>query len=61
KDYPLVTLDNCTVTTHMAGTTKDALLNAPKLLAQRMLCLVQEGGEPRFLVNKEEVGFHRLR
>ena len=48
KDYPLVTLDNCTVTTHMAGTTKDALLNAPKLLAQRMLCLVQEEGEPRF-------------
>ena len=61
KDYPLVTLDNCTVTTHMAGTTKDALLNAPKLLAQRMLCLVQEDVEPRFLVNREEVGFHRLR
>jgi D-3-phosphoglycerate dehydrogenase len=60
KDYPLVTLDNCTVTSHMAGTTKDALLNAPKLLAQRMLCLVRGEGEPRFQVNKEEVGFRRL-
>jgi hypothetical protein len=44
----------------MAGTTKDALLNAPKLLAQRMLCLVQEDVEPRFLVNREEVDFQRL-
>ena len=50
EGLPLVTLDNCTVTTHMASTTKDALLNAPKLLAQRMLCLVQ--GRGRFLVNR---------
>lgn len=59
KDYPLVTLDNCTVTTHMAGTTQDALLNAPKLLAQKMLCLVKEG-EPRYLVNRDWVQFRRL-
>jgi D-3-phosphoglycerate dehydrogenase len=34
KDYPLVTLENITVTPHLAGGTVDAFLNSPKLLAQ---------------------------
>jgi D-3-phosphoglycerate dehydrogenase len=33
KDYPLVTLENVTITPHLAGGTVDAFLNSPKLLA----------------------------
>ncbi len=33
-DYPLVTLDNVTITPHLAGGTTDAFLNSPKLLAK---------------------------
>lgn len=36
KDYPLVTLDNVTITPHMAGGTKDAFRNSPLLLAEEM-------------------------
>lgn len=36
-NYPLVTLDNITLTPHLAGTTKDAFLNSPKKLAKIIL------------------------
>lgn len=36
KDYPLVTLENVTVTPHMAGGSKDAFFNTPKKLAALM-------------------------
>lgn len=36
RDYPLITLDNVTVTPHLAGGTTDAFLNSPKLLAKIM-------------------------
>lgn len=42
KDYPLVTLDNVTLTPHMAGGSKDAFLNSPKKLALRMEKWVKE-------------------
>ncbi|MBP3436401.1 MAG: 2-hydroxyacid dehydrogenase [Clostridia bacterium] len=32
KDYPLVTLDNVTLTPHMAGGSNDAFINTPKRL-----------------------------
>lgn len=35
-DYPLVTLDNVTITPHIAGGTKDAFRNSPILLAEEM-------------------------
>lgn len=36
KDYPLILLENITVTPHMAGGSKDAFLNSPKRLALEM-------------------------
>lgn len=42
KDYPLVTLDNVTLTPHMAGGSKDAFLNSPKKLAVEMEKLIKE-------------------
>jgi D-3-phosphoglycerate dehydrogenase len=43
-------LDNVTLTTHLAGTTADALANSPNLLAEDILKLF-EGKEARFIVN----------
>lgn len=37
ENEPLVTLDNITLTPHLAGTTKDAFLNSPLKLANRLL------------------------
>jgi D-3-phosphoglycerate dehydrogenase len=54
KDYPLVTLDNCTITTHMAGTTRDALAKAPHRLARELAKLFR-GEEPRPWVNRGRV------
>lgn len=36
KDYPLVTLENVTITPHLAGGTTDAFTNSPILLAKEM-------------------------
>lgn len=52
-DHPLATLDNCTVTPHLAGTSVDAMLNCPKLLAAEMWKNLIEGQETRFLVRKQ--------
>jgi len=49
-DHPLATLDNCTVTPHLAGTSVDAMLNCPKLLAREMWRNLIDGEETRFLV-----------
>ena len=51
-DYPLVTLDNVTITPHMAGGSKDAFLNSPKKLASEMEKLWSKELS-RFLVNKD--------
>jgi D-3-phosphoglycerate dehydrogenase / 2-oxoglutarate reductase len=52
KDYPLVQLDNVTITPHMAGGSKDAFLNSPKKLAAEMEKLWSKQTS-RYLVNKE--------
>lgn len=52
KDYPLVTLDNVTITPHLAGGTNDAFTNSPKLLSKEMIKL-WEKQESRYIVNKE--------
>ncbi len=52
KDYPIVAIDNVTVTPHMAGGSKDAFLNSPKKLAWEMQSLWRKE-ESRYLVNKD--------
>lgn len=37
KDSPFLTLDNITLTSHLAGSTADAFKNTPKLFANRFL------------------------
>ncbi|MCB2293620.1 2-hydroxyacid dehydrogenase [Clostridium algoriphilum] len=52
KEYPLLTLENITVTPHLAGGTKDAFTNSPKLLAAEMI-KVLTGVKSRYVVNKD--------
>jgi len=49
---PFLELDNVTLTTHIAGTTSDALSNSPGLLMKEVNALLT-GGEPDFIVNPE--------
>lgn len=51
-DYPLVVLENVTVTPHMAGGSKDAFLNSPKKLAVEMERLWNKESS-RYLINKD--------
>jgi D-3-phosphoglycerate dehydrogenase len=51
-DYPLVVLENVTVTPHMAGGSNDAFYNSPKLLGVEIAKLL-EGKEPRSVLNRE--------
>jgi D-3-phosphoglycerate dehydrogenase / 2-oxoglutarate reductase len=48
----LITLDNITVTPHMAGLTEDSIKNSPKILAKDIIKLWSEE-EPHFIVNKD--------
>lgn len=52
KDYPLVGLDNVTITPHMAGGSNDAFLNSPKKLASEIIKL-WDGEKSRFIINKD--------
>lgn len=52
KDYPIVAIDNVTVTPHMAGGSKDAFLNSPKKLAAEMVRIWSQE-ESRYIVNKD--------
>jgi len=52
KDYPMVTLENVTITPHMAGGSNDAFYNSPKLLAAEISNYLK-GTKSRFIVNKE--------
>lgn len=49
-DDPLLALDNVTLTPHMAGGSKDAFYNTPKLLANAMIDAL-EGRPTRFLIS----------
>lgn len=51
-DNPLRDLDNVTLTTHIAGTTSDALTNSPFLLLEDVMNFLKNG-DARFIVNKE--------
>ena len=51
-DSPFLELDNVTLTTHLAGTTADALSNSPYLLMED-IALLLAGDQPRFLKNPE--------
>jgi len=59
-DYPLVRLENVTITPHMAGGSNDAFFNCPKLLAAEIARLLG-GGEPRSIVNREVLPLARSR
>lgn len=52
KDSPFLELDNVTLTTHIAGTTSEALSNSPYLLAEDIAKFLN-GEEAKFIVNKE--------
>jgi D-3-phosphoglycerate dehydrogenase len=52
KDYPLVTLDNVSLTPHMAGGSNDAFYNSPGKLAAD-IAKALKGEMPRSLINKE--------
>ncbi len=52
NDYPLVLLENVTLTPHMAGGSNDAFFNSPARLAAEMIKL-WNGESSRFVVNKQ--------
>ncbi|MDR3590817.1 MAG: 2-hydroxyacid dehydrogenase [Negativicutes bacterium] len=51
-DNELLTLDNVTLTTHIAGTTREALTRSPEILMEDIYKLLS-GGKPRFVINRE--------
>lgn len=51
-ESPLLELDNVTLTTHIAGTTADALTNSPYLLVAEIAELIASN-KPNFIVNPE--------
>ena len=52
EDHPLVKLDNVTLTSHLAGTTSEALSRSPVLLVEDILKYLR-GRKPEFIVNPE--------
>ncbi len=52
KDSPFLELDNVTLTTHIAGTTADALNNSPFLLMADIAAFLK-GEKARFIINPE--------
>lgn len=49
---PFLELDNVTLTTHIAGTTSDALTNSPFLLMEDIAAFLRTGNA-KFIVNRE--------
>jgi D-3-phosphoglycerate dehydrogenase len=54
-DHPLVTLENITITPHMAGGSVDAFYNSPKRLAADMINLFQDQSKIRFVLNRDRL------
>ena len=54
QDHPFMTLDNVTITPHLAGSTKDAFNRTPYLLLEELKRTVNEGN-PRWIVNEKDV------
>ena len=42
-DHDILKLDNLTMTSHLAGSTRDAFTGSPKLFADRLLATLQAG------------------
>lgn len=51
-DSAFLTLDNVTLSTHIAGTTKEALTRSPEILMEDIAKLLA-GQKARFIINKE--------
>ena len=51
-DNPICHLDNVTLTSHLAGTTQDALTKSPGLVVQELVTLLT-GGRPTSVANPE--------
>lgn len=51
-DYPLVAIDNVTITPHLAGGTVDAFTNSPRLLAAEMIGVTQ-AKPSRYIINPD--------
>ena len=60
KDYPLVVLDNVTITPHLAGGTRDAFSHSPVLLAKEMEKVLTAQEASRYMVNAEQVSEHEF-
>jgi len=50
--HPLMSLDNVTITSHLAGTTVESLTDSPRLLAED-IDLLLSGKTPRWVNNKD--------
>jgi D-3-phosphoglycerate dehydrogenase len=61
KDHPLVTLENITITPHMAGGSVDAFYNSPKKLAGDMINLFEDSNNVRFLLNRDSLATWKYR
>ena len=49
-DHPLLSLDNVTLTPHLAGATNDTMRKTPYLLLREMKRTLEEGGGSRWIV-----------
>ncbi len=53
KDYPLVTLENVTITPHLAGGSRDAFTQSPVLLSKEMRKALVDHEKTSFLMNAD--------
>ena len=56
EDYPIISLDNVTVTPHLAGGTVDTVTESPRLLANNISAIFS-GKLPRGNLNLEKINF----
>jgi D-3-phosphoglycerate dehydrogenase len=54
QDHPFMTLDNVTITPHLAGSTKDAFNRTPYILLEEIKRVAGEGN-PRWIVNAKDI------
>ncbi|QYR22788.1 2-hydroxyacid dehydrogenase [Paenibacillus sp. sptzw28] len=59
-DHPLLALDNVTLTTHIAGTTSDALTQSPYLLAEEVKKIL-DGGKANWVKNPEVLNHPKVK
>lgn len=54
EDHPFMTLENVTITPHLAGSTKDAFNRTPYLLLEELKRTIAEG-KPRWIVSQSDI------